>query len=147
MILLYAIALLAPDPTPEALALGKRLAETGTLAALLPIIMAKETEELLAEHSELGDADKATLRAIATEQGKAGVDRLMTATGRAYADKLSVEDLRVLVTFNEGEAGRKWREATPGVIVSAMGEVGQLDFKGDTRKAFCAKTGKGCPAP
>jgi hypothetical protein len=24
---------------------------------------------------------------------------------------------------------------------------GKLDFKGDTRKAFCAKTGKGCPAP
>lgn len=147
MMLLYALALLTPDPTPEALALGKRLAETGTLAALLPVIMAKETEELVAEHPEYAEADKAALRAAAAEQGKAGIDRLMTATGHAYAEKLSVEDLRVLVAFNEGEPGKKWRAATPGVIAAAMSEVGQLDFKGDTRKAFCAKTGKGCPAP
>lgn len=147
MMLLYALALLAPDPTPEALALGKRLAETGTLAALLPVIMIKETEELVAEHPEWSDADKADLRATAAEQGKSGIDRLMTATGRAYAEKLSIEDLRVLVAFNEGAAGRRWRDATPGVIVAAMTEIGQLDFKGDTRKAFCAKTGKGCPAP
>jgi len=147
MTLLFALALLAPDPTPEAMALGKRLAETGTLAALLPVILAKETEELVAEHPEYNDADKAALRATAAEQGRAGVDRLMTATGRAYANKLSVEDLRVLVAFNEGEAGVRWRAVTPGAIVAAMTEVGQLDFKGDARKAFCAKTGKGCPAP
>lgn len=147
MILLYALALLAPDPTPEALALGKRLAETGTLAALLPMKIAQETEELVAEHPGWSEADKAALRAAATEQGKAGVERLMTATGRAYAEKLSVEDLRVLVAFNEGEAGKRWRAATPGVIAAAMAEVGELDFKGDTRKAFCAKTGKGCLAP
>ncbi|HEX8300014.1 DUF2059 domain-containing protein [Sphingomonas sp.] len=146
MMLLYALALLAPDPTPEALALGKRLAETGTLAAVLPMIMAKETEELVAQHPEYSEADKAALRAAAADQGKAGVDRLMTATGRAYAAKLSVEDLRMLVAFNESEAGKRWRAATPGAIVAAMGEVGNLDFKGDARKAFCAKTGKGCPA-
>ncbi|MBX3565950.1 MAG: DUF2059 domain-containing protein [Sphingomonas sp.] len=144
MILLYALALLAPDPTPEALALGTRLAESGTLAALLPMKIAQETEELVAEHPDWSDADKAGLRAAAAEQGKAGVERLMTATGRAYAEKLSIEDLRVLVAFNESEAGKRWRAATPGVIAAAMTEVGALDFKGDTRKAFCARAGKGC---
>ena len=144
---LYVLALLAPDPTPEALALGRRLAETGTLASLLPIMIAKDTEELLAEHAEWSDADKAALRATAAEQAKVGIERLMSATGRAYAEKLSVKDLRVLVKFNERPVATRWREATPGAIVAAMTEVGALDFKGDTRKAFCAKTGKGCPAP
>lgn len=142
--LLYALALFAPDPTSEALALGKRLAEAGTLAALLPAILAKETEELVAEQPALSDADKTILRSIATEQGKAGLDRMMTATGRGYAEKLSIEDLRVLVAFNESAAGTRWREVTPGVMIATMATVGDIDFKGETRKAFCAKTGKGC---
>jgi hypothetical protein len=31
--------------------------------------------------------------------------------------------------------------------MEAMAKVGELDFKANTRKAFCARTGKGCPAP
>ena len=137
----------AADPSPEALALGRRLAETGTLASLLPVMTAKETEELLGEHPEYEAADKAALWAVAAEQAKLGTERLMAATGRAYAEKLSVADLRALVAFNESDAAQRWQAAMPGVIVAAMTEVGQLDFKGDVRKAFCAKTGKGCPAP
>lgn len=147
MILLYALTLLAPDPSPEALALGRRLAETGTLAALLPVMVAKDTEELVSEHPDWSDADKAALRATAAEQAKAGTERVMAATGSAYAERLSVEDLRALVAFNESAAAKRWQAATPGVIVAAMTSVGQFDFKADTRKAFCAKTGKGCPAP
>lgn len=148
MSLILALALFAAaDPTPEALTLGRRLAETGTLAALLPVIAAKETEELVGEHPEWSEADKAALRAVAAEQAAAGAERLMVATGKAYAEKLSVEDMRVLVAFNESAEAKRWQAATPGVIVAAMMSVRQLDFKGDTRKAFCAKTGKGCPAP
>jgi len=148
MILLAALALLASDPSAEALALGRRLAETGTLAALLPIKVEQETEELVAEHPEYNEADKSALRAVAAQQGSVGIDRLMDATGRAYANALSLEDLRVLVAFNESPAAKRWRQAMPGAMIAAMGEVGgELDFKGDTRKAFCTKTGKGCPAP
>jgi hypothetical protein len=141
------LALLASDPSAEALALGKRLAEAGTLAALLPIKVEQETEELVAEHPEYNEADKSALRAVAAQQGSVGIDRLMDATGRAYANALSLEDLRVLVAFNEGAVAKRWRDATPAAIIPAMGVAGQLDFKGDTRKAFCARTGKGCPAP
>ena len=147
MILLYALALLAPDPTPEALALGKRLAETGALAALLPIKIKQETEEMVAEHPEWPEADKVALRATAEERAEAGVQLLMAATGKAYAETLSVEDLRVLVTFNESAVVKRWRDATPGAIFAAMEQAGGFDFKGDTRKAFCAKTGKLCAKP
>jgi hypothetical protein len=145
MMLLYALALLSPDPTPEALALGRRLAESGTLAALLPIKVRQETEELVAEHPDYSDADKAALRAVAAEQARAGTEVLLAATGRSYAETLSIDDLRVLVTFNDSAAAKRWREATPAAIAAAMG-AGEFDFKGDTRKAFCARTGKGCAA-
>jgi hypothetical protein len=147
MILALALALATPDPDAEALALGRRLAETGTLAALLPAVTAKETEELVAEHSDWSDADKAVLRRMAGEVSADGLGRLMAATGRAYATRLSIEDLRVLVAFNEGDAAKHWRDATPGAVMEAMAKVGELDFKANTRKAFCARTGKGCPAP
>jgi hypothetical protein len=140
------LAAAIPDPTPEALALGKRLAETGTLAALLPVIAAKETEDLVGEHPEYSDADKAALRDVAREQGGLSAARLTDAIGRGYAEKLSIDDLRALVAFNASPAARHWREATPGAVIAAMGAVGELDFKADARKAFCAKTGKGCPA-
>jgi hypothetical protein len=146
MILTLALLLATPDPGAEALALGRRLAETGTLAALLPAITAKETEELVAEHPDWSDADKAALRRVARAVGIDGFERLMTATGNAYASRLTIEDLRTLVAFNEGDAARRWREATPAAMLEAMAKVGELDFKADARKAFCKETGKGCPA-
>ena len=146
MTLLYALALLAPDPTPEALALGQRLAASGTLAALLPMVIAKEQDELIREYPELSDAEKADFRATAAGVGRAGSAKLTAAIGRSYAEKLSIADLRVLVAFNEGEAARRWREATPGAVATAMAGIGAFDFKKDARAAFCAKTGKACEA-
>lgn len=143
---MLALILLIQDPSAEQIALGRRLAEAGTLAALLPIKVASDTEELLAEHPEWSDADKAALRATAGEQAEAATERLIDATGRAYAARLSIEDMRVLVAFNDSPLAKRGRAATPAVILETMAKVGELDFKGDTRKAFCAKTGKGCPA-
>ena len=56
---LIAIVMTQTAPSAEAEALGVRLAQTGTLAALLPTITAKEREEMVARHPELSDADKA----------------------------------------------------------------------------------------
>ncbi len=143
---MLALLLAQAVPTPEAETLGRRLAETGTLAAMLPMIVAKDREVLVAEHSDWSDADKAALRATADEVAKAGIDRLMAATGHAYAAKLSVADLRALVAFNESEAAKHWRAATPAAVAEAMAKVGDMNFKEEAAKAFCAKTGKGCPA-
>jgi len=142
---LLAIVMAQTAPSAEAEALGVRLAQTGTLAALLPAILAKEREELAAEHPEWSDADKAALRATADEVGRAGIARITAAIGHQYARQLSIEDLRALVAFNEGPAAARWRAATPGAVMQAMASAGDLDFKGDTRKAYCARTGKGCP--
>jgi len=143
---IVALALGAAAPTPEAVTLGRQLAETGTLASLLPLIQAKEAEELVAAHPELSQADKAALQATAKRVFEAGRDRLMAATGRAYAERLSITDLRKLVVFQKSGAARRFQAATPQAIAATMQSVGKMDFKGDVVAAFCKETGKLCPA-
>lgn len=144
--ILAAVALAAALPAPDAEALGRQLAESGTLATLLPIMAAKETEEMVAAHPELSDAEKIALRETARETADAGKARIMAEMGRAYAAKLGLADLQALVAFNGSEAAKRYRAVTPEVMVSTMTSLGSIDFKGETMAAFCGKTGKGCPA-
>jgi hypothetical protein len=144
MIPLLALALAASTLTPERLRLGRELAESGTLAALLPMVADKEIGELVAAHPELGEADRAALRTTASATYEAGRARLMDATGHAYAERLSVADLRALVAFNRTAAAGHYRTAMPGAIASAMQAMGAMDFKKDALAAFCRKTGKLC---
>ena len=144
--MILALALAAAAPTPEALNLGRHLAERGSLASLLPLIQAKETEELVAAHPELSADEKAALKAVAKRVFETGRSRLMEATGRAYAERLSIQDLRKLVAFHKTGASRRLQAATPQAIAATLQSVGKLDFKGDVTAAFCRQTGKLCPA-
>lgn len=143
---MLALALAAASPSPETLALGRQLAESGSLAALLPLIQAKETAELIAAHRELRPEDRAKLRSVAARTYAAGRERLMDATARAYAERLSVEDLRALVAFEKTPAAGRYRAAVPAAIAATMKAVGPMDFKGDVVKAYCKETGKLCDA-
>ena len=143
---ILAMALQAAVPTPEAEALGQRLAESGTLAALLPLMIAKDTEDMVAAHPELTEAERSELRAVARQQAAGGMDRLMRAEGHAYAVALPLADLRALVAAAESDAAKRQRAALPRVIATTMQTAGELDFKADTLAAFCAKTGKACSA-
>ena len=96
--------------------------------------------------SDLTDAEKSALRVTAKRVFEEGRERLMTATGKAYAERLSVEDLRALVAFEQSDAARRYRGAMPGAITAAMQAVGQMDFKKDVRAAFCKESGKLCDA-
>lgn len=142
--MIAALLLLAAAPTAEAEALGLRLARAGTLATLLPLMEAKETDEIVAQHKELSAAEQAELRATAHQVASAGAERLFAAEGRAYAAELSVEDLRALVTHAESPAAGRLRTAMPKVITTTMQAAGGMDFKKDALAAFCAKTGKAC---
>jgi hypothetical protein len=143
MSLFIALALAAAVPTAEAERLGRALAEGGTLAALLPLIQQKETEEMVGQ-SDLTDAEKAALRVTANRVFEEGRERLMAATGKAYAERLGVADLRALVTFEQSDAAKRYRRAMPGAIAAAMQAAGPMDFKKDVRAAFCKETGKLC---
>lgn len=141
-------AITNPSPTAEELALGRALAETGTLAALAPLLTEQETAQMLAALPDLTPAEQARLRAIAAATAAAGRDRLLDALGRQYAMRLSAQDMRALATFARTPAAQRMQSALPYTIAGTMQameqEGGAIDFKGETLAAFCAETGKGC---
>ena len=137
--------LLAPAaPNAEALALGRQIAEAGTLASFVELVQTKETEELVEAHSELTPAEKDKLKAVAHQVYLGGRERLMQATARAYAERLSVADMRDIVAFQKSRAGQTYRGAIPAVIAATVESVGEMDFKGDVTAAYCKQTGKLC---
>jgi hypothetical protein len=144
MIVLAALALAAAAPSAEAERLGVALAQSGTVAALLPLAARKDIEELVAAHAELSDSDKAALRRSAERTFAAGRAKLMAATGHAYAERLTVAELRTLVAFNRSPAAKHYREAMPEAIMAAMQTIGSMDFKKDSLAAFCRDTRKLC---
>ena len=143
--LLLALAVAATTPSAEAQHLGRKLAEQGTLAALLPLMKSAQVEELLKEDLSLTAAEKEKLRATADRVFERGYNRLMDSTGDAYAHQLSVADLRTLTKFYASPAARRYRAATPKVILATMQSVGEMNFKGDVRIAFCAEAKRLCP--
>ena len=142
------LALVLTAATPlvsfEAEAWGVRLARTGTLATLLPMVTAKETEELVANHKELSDPDKVQLRAVAASRAEQQIQRVMAVEGHAYASNLSLADLKALVDFSEAEVAVRFRAAQPKVIAETMQGLAGMDFKKDVIAAFCKQTVKGC---
>ena len=134
----------AAQPSVEALSLGRQLAETGTLAAVLPLVQEKETEELVAAHPELSAAGKDLLRATAQAVYRQGRDRLMQAEAESYARTLPISDLRAAVAFQNSPSGKRYRGAIPQVIADTMRQLGKMDFKGDVQAAYCRETGKLC---
>lgn len=143
--ILATLALLAAAPTAEAERLGVEVARIGTLATLLPIVTAKETDELVADHPELNNMDKAELRGTATRVANEMRDRLTKLTGHAYATRLSEDQMRAILAFDASPAGKAYRAAIPPVIFETLQGAGKVDFKKDAIAAFCAKTGKACP--
>lgn len=135
-------------PTRETRELGERLARSGTLAAILPGMVAKDAEELVAEHPELSDAEKAERRRTARSTADAGAARLFAAMGDGYASRLSPEDMRALIAFNRSPVAARYRAAELPSVAEAMAKLGGMDLKKDTAAAFCARTGKLCaPRP
>lgn len=143
-VFILALAAAASSPSPSAMRLGRQLAEHGMLASLLPLMKAKEIDELLAEDPHLPAAEQVRLRATAERVYRAGYERLMAATAEAFARQLSMADLKALARFNSSPVAARYRSVTPTVIQATMKSVGQLDFKGDVRKAFCAELHRLC---
>ena len=131
-------------PSPEAEALAVRVARAGSIMALLPLVAQKDTDALVADHPDLSAAEKTRLRATADTTFKAGIARIETAFGRAYAKRFSIPELRVLVAQLESPEQRRLRALQPPVMAEALSAIGELDFKKDTLAAFCRDTGKLC---
>ncbi|MFL9840090.1 hypothetical protein ABS767_03860 [Sphingomonas sp. ST-64] len=142
--IMLSIAMQAATPSAEALDLGRRLAAHGTLATLAPMLIEKDTAELASEAKTLSDSERDRLQALGREIGAKGTKRIVDAIGSAYAARLSIEDLRLLVAQAENPAAARRRAVEVPALVEAMAAVGELDFKKDLAAAFCKETGKLC---
>ncbi|WP_324806407.1 DUF2059 domain-containing protein [Sphingomonas sp. LY29] len=145
MSLFLAMMAMVAEPSGEALRLGREVAERGMLMSILPTMQAKETEDLVAEHPDWSDADKAALRATAATVYAETREKLIAADARAYAEHLSIEDLREIAAFARTGASQRMRAAMPKIIISTMAGAGAVDYKGDVRKRLCKERPALCP--
>ena len=141
---LLAAALLL-QATPEAIKLGEELASYGTLATLGPIMTAKEADDLVAAHPELNKAEQDSLRATAKKQAEELRAKAIRVEGQAFAETLSLQDLRTLAEFARSDAAKRQREATPRIIVGTMKGLGNVDYKASVLAAYCRDYKKLCP--
>ncbi len=141
LLMLYAAVSVA---SPEAERLGRELAASGSIEVILPIIAAKETDEVIAQHPELAANDQELLRQTGQKVAVEGRNKLIYAFGHQWALALKITDLRALVAFNKTAAATHYRSLMPAVTLGALQTLGKLDFKRDLAAAFCSQTGKLC---
>ena len=145
-LLLIAQVAATPVPSAEAEALGLRLAHTGVLATALPLAGASSVENLVSQHPDLSDADKAALRRTASAVAVRETDRVLAQEGHQYATLLSIEDLRTLVAGAETAAAQRQRAILPRVIAGTMQAMGSIDIGQIAWTEFCGLPGRQCPA-
>lgn len=129
---------------PEAIDLGRRLAASGTLASLLPLIVEKDLTDLAAEDPAMTVADREALFTLGRAQADAGRARLLDAMGAVYARELPVADLRHLVAAAEDPAAQRMRALQPRLMMETMATLGPIDLKKDVAAAFCRERGRLC---
>lgn len=149
MLVFSALLLFAATAGEAAEADARIVAENGMLANVARIKTTAEIEELIAEHTELSEPEKTALRQTGEATAAALIERAVSAEASAYLANLSPGDLAALAAFTRSDAARAQRAAMPLVMKSTLETLSagvEIDFKGDTRKAFCARSGKLCEA-
>ncbi len=141
------LLMLADGPSAQALADARTVAETGMLATIARVQTQAETEELVSSTADLTDAEKAQLRAIGSQVSTMLIAQAVAAEAAAYAANMAEGDLAAIAAFARSDAAAAQRTAMPAVMMTTMQAIsagGPIDFKGETRKRFCADTGKLC---
>ncbi|KQR83081.1 hypothetical protein [Sphingomonas sp. Leaf343] len=142
--MLLALLLQVAVPSVEAETLGRRLAAAGGLATMIPMLVETDLTELAGEKPDLTPAERERLFAIGHAEGARGRAKLIDALGHAYAAKLTVADLRVLVRNAEMPETKRLRQTEPAAIVQAMQTLGEMDLKKTVAAQLCKETGKRC---
>ncbi len=138
------LAILAAAVTPEEVELGTRLARSGNVASIIPVIELRQTEELIKSMPHLTKGEREQFRATAHAVAERGTDFLFRAEGRAYAERLSLADLKALMAFEESEVAKRKRAAEPAVTVATMEAMRDFNFRQEVMKAFCSRAKKAC---
>src|SRR5690349_9416194 len=135
--IVLALMLAGAEPSAEALTLGRRISERGTLAALLNVGEKKDSMELAARDPGMSAADQTALQATVKQVYATERERLFTADARSLATHLSIEDLRALDAFAATPAAQHLHEKMPTIIVGTLSQVGKVDLGATIRTEFC----------
>ncbi|KQT33337.1 hypothetical protein ASG29_04545 [Sphingomonas sp. Leaf412] len=138
------LLLAAQAASPEAMALGERVAGSGAFSRLAPMVIADETEKLLRATPDLTPAEQTKLRAQAKATANAAMLTVRREMAVAYAKRLSIADLRAIAAFNESTVAARYTAATPAAVAAARNAMDKFDLATETRAAFCKDTGKLC---
>ena len=144
MIALALLAAAPAAPSTDQVRLGVELARLNSVASMLPAIELEQTDQLLDEHPELGARERIALRRLAHRVAVDGMERLIEAEGRAYAETLGSDELKSLIAFAQGPVGRRLRAAEPVVARKTLLAMRGYSYKREVMAALCSETGKGC---
>lgn len=136
--------LTAAAPSPEAMRLARRVAQTGSLVSILPMIVEQDLTGLADERPQLTDTQRAALIATGRRIAAEDQERIVSALATGYARRLSMSDLATLAAAADTPAARAKRAADLPVTAEMMQTVGSLDLRKKTAARFCADTGVFC---
>ncbi|WP_298812395.1 hypothetical protein [uncultured Sphingomonas sp.] len=122
----------------EALMLARRLAQTGTLTTIIPLMVEKDLSDLVAEDKTLTPAERAQVQAKGRELARAKTAELIERMAAGYAARLSLADLRQLAAAAASPAAARKRAADLPITLSTMQAIGPFDLKKQTAAATCA---------
>lgn len=111
---------------------------------IAPLLIDKDLGELANQYPNLSNDERERLIRIGHEEGQLGFIRIAAALGDAYAQRLTVKDLAVLVRQNESPEAIRRRAAEPSVLLSAISALGSLDPKKSTAARMCKEIKKSC---
>lgn len=141
---LLALALAAATPSSEAIELGRRIAEAGLLSTLGPMQAQSEVDGLLKDNPDLNADQRAKLQNIGSEQMKTIGRKVLEAEAKAYANALSVADLRAIAAWLASPAAQAQKKAMPAIMLATVSALQGVDFKGGVKSEMCRQTGKLC---
>lgn len=141
---LLALILAATAPSPEAIELGRRIANAGLLATLGPMQAQSEVDGLLKDNPELSADQQTKLKDIGAAQIKIIGGQVIDAEAKAYAETLSIENLQAIANWLESPAAKAQKDAMPAIILATMTAMNGVDFKGTVKSEMCRETGKLC---
>jgi hypothetical protein len=132
-----AMMLAGAEPSAEALALGRRISERGTLATLLTVGEKKDGMELAARNPGMSEADTAALAETTRRIYAEAREQFLTADAKSLATQLSIEDLRALDAFAATPAAQHLHDKMPAIIIGTLSQIGKIELGATIRADYC----------
>jgi hypothetical protein len=136
----------APAPSPEAMALARKVAARDDFLVAIETISAGQIGDVEHGMGDLSAAEKDKVADIGRQKMAEGMGRVVEKLAAIYAQKFSVEDLRAIDAFLETPAGKAYSGRLAATLMAVGESMKGFDYKREVRAEACAEIKKGCEA-